>query len=147
MLSDALNYAIFMSLKFKYDIDSTTFNNSMEENENFVFESSCLISNLKKTNCWVFGLFSFHLNKIWKKNLITCFHWCWTRSLRPFVLCPHLLLMNKCDCWKIWLKKMISYSFLSVIIIYILWLNLKWVLLIIGLKRTTIWIYLWWQPT
>ncbi len=53
-----------MSLKFKYDIDSTTFNNSMEENENFVFESSCLISNLKKTNCWVFGLFSFHLNKI-----------------------------------------------------------------------------------
>ncbi len=35
--------------------------------------------------------------------------------------------------------------FLNVIIIYIFWLNLKGVLLIKGLKRTTIWISLRWQ--
>jgi hypothetical protein len=34
-----------MSLKFKDEIDSTTFNNLMEENANVVFELSCLISN------------------------------------------------------------------------------------------------------
>ncbi len=37
------------------------------------------------------------------------------------------------------------FYFLNVIIICIFWLNLKGVLLIKGLKRTTIWIFLKWQ--
>jgi len=34
-----------MSLRFKDEIDSTTFNNLMEENANVIFELSCLVSN------------------------------------------------------------------------------------------------------
>ncbi len=43
-----LNSAIFMSLKFKDEIDSTTFDNLMEEDGNVVYELSCLASNIKK---------------------------------------------------------------------------------------------------
>jgi hypothetical protein len=38
LLSDALNSAISMSLKFKDEIDFATFDNLMEENANVVFE-------------------------------------------------------------------------------------------------------------
>jgi hypothetical protein len=48
LLSDALNFAISMSLKLKDEIDSTTFDNLMEENGNVVYELSCLASNIKK---------------------------------------------------------------------------------------------------
>jgi hypothetical protein len=36
LLSDALNFAISMNLKFKDEIDSTTFDNLMEEDANLV---------------------------------------------------------------------------------------------------------------
>ncbi len=48
MLSDALDFAIFISLKFRDEIDSTTFDNLMEEDGNVVYELSCLVSNIKK---------------------------------------------------------------------------------------------------
>jgi hypothetical protein len=41
-----LNYAISMSLRFKDEIDSTTFDNLMEEDGNVVYELSCLASNI-----------------------------------------------------------------------------------------------------
>ncbi len=47
LLSDALNYAIFMSLKFRDEIDFATFDNLMEEDGNVVYERSCLASNIK----------------------------------------------------------------------------------------------------
>ncbi len=37
LLSDALNFAISMSLKFKDKINSTTFDNLIEEDENVAF--------------------------------------------------------------------------------------------------------------
>jgi hypothetical protein len=37
-----------MSLKFKDEIDSTTFDNLMEKDGNVVYELSCLASNIKK---------------------------------------------------------------------------------------------------
>ncbi len=38
LLNDALNYAMSTSLKFKDEIDSTTFDNLMEEDGNVVYE-------------------------------------------------------------------------------------------------------------
>jgi hypothetical protein len=37
-----------MSLKFRDEINFTTFENLMEEDGNVVYELSCLISNIKK---------------------------------------------------------------------------------------------------
>jgi hypothetical protein len=37
-----------MNLKFRDEIDSTTFNNLMEEDGNVVYELSCLASNTKR---------------------------------------------------------------------------------------------------
>ncbi len=51
-----------MSLKFKSEIDSTTFDNLMEEDGNVVYELSYLTFNIKK-NCLGFGFFSFLLKK------------------------------------------------------------------------------------
>jgi hypothetical protein len=48
LLSDALNFAISMSLKFRDEIDSATFDNLMEEDGNVVYELSCFASNVKK---------------------------------------------------------------------------------------------------
>jgi len=48
LLSEALNFVVSMNLKFKNEIDSTTFDNLMEEDANVVFELSCLVSNMKK---------------------------------------------------------------------------------------------------
>jgi hypothetical protein len=44
-----------MSLKFKDEIESTTFNNLMEEDANVVFKLSCLAFNIKKGSCWGLG--------------------------------------------------------------------------------------------
>jgi hypothetical protein len=48
LLNDALNFAISMSLKYKDEIDSTTFDNLMEEDGNVVYELSYLAFNIKK---------------------------------------------------------------------------------------------------
>jgi hypothetical protein len=48
LLSDALNFAISMNLKFKYEIDYVTFDNLMEGDKNVVYELSCLASNIKE---------------------------------------------------------------------------------------------------
>jgi len=48
LLSDALNFAISMNLKFKDEIDSATFDSLMEEDGNVAYELSCLASNIKK---------------------------------------------------------------------------------------------------
>jgi len=47
LLFDALNSTISMSLKFKDEIDFATFDDLMDENENVVYELSCLASNMK----------------------------------------------------------------------------------------------------
>jgi hypothetical protein len=47
VVSDALNFAISMSLKIKDEIDSTTFDNLKEKDVNVVYELSCLASNIK----------------------------------------------------------------------------------------------------
>jgi hypothetical protein len=57
LLSGALNFSIFMSLKFKDEIDFATFDNLMEEDGNFVYEFSCLASNTKKEVVQVLDLF------------------------------------------------------------------------------------------
>jgi len=46
LLNDALKYAISISLKFKNEIDSTTFDNVMEEDGNVVYELSYLAFNI-----------------------------------------------------------------------------------------------------
>jgi hypothetical protein len=56
-----------MSLKFSDEIDSTTFNNLMEEYENVVYKLSCLASNIKKEVIWFWILF-FPSKKIWRKE-------------------------------------------------------------------------------
>jgi hypothetical protein len=48
LLNDALNSAICMNIKFKDEIDFATFDNSMEEYGNVVYELSCLASNVTK---------------------------------------------------------------------------------------------------
>jgi hypothetical protein len=48
LLSDALNCIISMSLKFKDEIDSATFDNVMEKDGNVAYDLSCLASNIKK---------------------------------------------------------------------------------------------------
>ncbi len=51
MLSDTLNFAISMSLKFKDEMDYATFDNLMKKDGNdgnVVYELSCLASNIKK---------------------------------------------------------------------------------------------------
>jgi hypothetical protein len=57
LLNDALNFAISMSLKFRNEIDSTTFNNLTEEDGNVVYELSCLAFNIKKEVIQVLDLF------------------------------------------------------------------------------------------
>ncbi len=52
-----------MSLKLKDEIDSTTFDNLMEEDENVVYELSYLTFNIKKRNCLDFEFLSFLLKK------------------------------------------------------------------------------------
>jgi hypothetical protein len=73
LLNDALKYTISISLKFKDEIDSTTFDNVMEEDGNVVYELSYLAFNIKKINCLGFGFFSFLLKKKRKKRPIICF--------------------------------------------------------------------------
>ncbi len=49
MSSDALNFAIPMSLKFKDEIETIiSFDGLMEEDANVVIELTCLVSNIKK---------------------------------------------------------------------------------------------------
>jgi hypothetical protein len=48
LLSDALNFAISMSLGFRDEIDFATFDNLMEEDGNVVYELLCLASNIKQ---------------------------------------------------------------------------------------------------
>ncbi len=57
LLSDALKFAISMSLKFKYEIDYVTFDNLMEEDRNVVYELSCLAFNIKEEVVQVLGFF------------------------------------------------------------------------------------------
>jgi hypothetical protein len=72
-LCDALNFAILMSLKFKDEIDSTTFNNLMEEDVNVVFELSCLASNIKKKLLGFWILLFPSLKNMKKTNPMICF--------------------------------------------------------------------------
>jgi hypothetical protein len=72
-----------------------------------------------------------------ENKAIFCF-WLLGFRFKTFILCPHLLVVSKV---RQSLKNVINFFFLfflNVIIIYILWLNLKGVLLIKGLERITI---------
>jgi len=60
-----------MSLKFRDEIDSTTFDNLiMEEDGNVVYELSCLASNLKNEVVQVLVSFLSFLKKYEKKSPI-----------------------------------------------------------------------------
>jgi hypothetical protein len=52
-----------MSLEFKDEIDFATFDNSMEEDGNVVYELSCLASNIKKEIILVMDSFLSFLKK------------------------------------------------------------------------------------
>ncbi len=66
LLSDALNFAISMSLKFRDEIDFATFDNLMEEDGNVVYELSCLDSNIKR-KLFGFWIFFFPYKNMKKK--------------------------------------------------------------------------------
>jgi hypothetical protein len=66
LLNDALNFAISMSLKFKDEIDSGTFDNLMEEDGNVAYELSYLVSNIKHEVIQVLDSFLFFLKKMKK---------------------------------------------------------------------------------
>lgn len=58
MLSDALNFAMPMSLKFKDEIEIIiSFDGLMEEDASVVLELTCLISNIKKEVARVLNYF------------------------------------------------------------------------------------------
>jgi len=57
LLSHALNSIVFMSLKFKDEIDFANFDNLMEQDANVVFELSCLASNIKNNKLLGFWIF------------------------------------------------------------------------------------------
>ncbi len=63
MLSDALNFAISMNIKFKDEIHYATFGDLMEEDANVVFELSCLTSNIEKEVVGVLDSFLSFLKK------------------------------------------------------------------------------------
>jgi hypothetical protein len=63
LLSDALNFSLFMSLKFRNENDFATFDNLLEEDANVAFEFSCLASNIKNEVVGV-ELFFFLLKEI-----------------------------------------------------------------------------------
>jgi len=52
-----------MNLKFRDEIDSTTFDNLMEEDANVIYELSCLASNIKKEVIQVLDSFLSFLKK------------------------------------------------------------------------------------
>jgi hypothetical protein len=100
-----------MSLKFKDEIDFATFDNLMEENAN-VFLSYDVWLLRVENKLLGFGIFFFPLKNKMKNNSLNRFFKMLDLGLRPRVL--------------------------SVIIICILWLNLKKNLLIKGLKRIAV---------
>jgi hypothetical protein len=59
LLSDAPNSTIPMSLKFRDEVNYVFFDNLMEEDENIVYELSCLASNIKKKIVQVLEFFIF----------------------------------------------------------------------------------------
>jgi len=64
LLSDALKFAISRCLKFRDEIDFTTFDNLMGEGGNVVYELSRLASNIKKEVIHVLDSFlSFQKNE------------------------------------------------------------------------------------
>jgi hypothetical protein len=102
--------------------------------QHFKKKSSCgsgfyfIFLNEKK---WFHSMFSLMLDPKFK-----------TLGLRSFVLCSHLLVVNKeRPSLENMIKNLCFSCFLSVTIICILWLNMKGVLLIKGLKRTIVWIF------
>jgi hypothetical protein len=73
LLDDALNFAISMGLKFRDEIDSTTFDNLMDEDRNVVYKLSCLPCNIKKEIIQVLDFFFSFLKNVKKENLVICF--------------------------------------------------------------------------
>jgi hypothetical protein len=72
LLSDALNYAISMSLKFRDEIDFTTFDNLMEDG-NVAYELSCLASNIKNEVIQILDSFLTLKKTMRKGRPIICF--------------------------------------------------------------------------
>jgi hypothetical protein len=68
LLSDALNFAISMSLNFKDEIDSTTFDNLMKEDANVVFGLSHMAFNIKHEIVRVLDFFGSFFTKYEEKN-------------------------------------------------------------------------------
>jgi hypothetical protein len=73
LLSDALNFVISMSLKFKIEIDFATLDNLTEEDANVLFELSCLVSNIKRRLLGIWIVFFPSLKNMKKKKSHICF--------------------------------------------------------------------------
>jgi hypothetical protein len=73
LLSDAQNFAISISLNFRDEIDSTTFDNLMEENRNVVYKLSCLESSIKNEVFLVLDYFLSFLRKNEKRKAFNMF--------------------------------------------------------------------------
>ncbi len=75
MLSDVVNFAISMSVKFKDEIDFATFDNLMEEDENVVYKFSCLASNIKNEVTQVLELLIFMCYQVDVKDIKCPLQW------------------------------------------------------------------------
>ncbi len=75
MLSDVVNFAISMSLKFKDEINFATFDNLLEEDGNVVYKFSCLASNIKNEVTQVLELLIFMHYQVDVKDIKCPFQW------------------------------------------------------------------------
>ncbi len=75
MLSDVVNFAIFLSLKFKDEIDFATFDNLMEEDGNVVYKFSCLAFNIKNEVTQVLELLIFMRYQVDVKDIKCPLQW------------------------------------------------------------------------
>jgi hypothetical protein len=85
LLSDVVNFAISMSLKFRDEIDYATFDNLMEEDENVVCELSCLASNIKKEVVQVLNFFLSFLTKYEERK---------AHNMLPLILGPRFKTLH-----------------------------------------------------
>jgi hypothetical protein len=78
-----------MNLKFKNEIDSTTFDNLMEEDGNVIYELLCLASNIKKKlfKFWIF----FFLKKYEKEKAHNIFSLMLDPKFKTFCLVSSLI--------------------------------------------------------
>jgi hypothetical protein len=93
-----------MSLKFKDEIDSTTFDNLMQEDNNVVYELSCLASNIKKEVIQVLDFFLSFLKNYEERKAHNMFSLMLDPRFKTFCLMSSLIgheqgkaIVDECD--------------------------------------------------